>query len=214
MKTFRPELTKRFLLEHHMAAIVVVTISSGIVANKLLFNSGVEHIILRYPLSVTASFLAFVASMRLWLEYLRRSYKPRSRRMEFDDPRALTDARDEAKPSNSSKWDSLPDLGIDDEAGCLIVLVLTLVLVVGGSAIVLISDAPLILAEVAFQFFLASGLVRSAKAIDSPSWLGSVIKHTWRVFVLILLLSVAVGALADLACARPTSVVGIIKSCG
>lgn len=215
MRTFRSEITRNFLLTHHMGLIVIAAIASGVVANKLLMGVGLDRVIIRYPVSVTGSFLAFVLCMRLWLEYLRRYYTPHSPVMDFDDEPPATSSSDEKK---SSKWSdvvsSLPDPGINSACGCLLVLFLILVVLVGGSAFILVCEAPIILADVAFQFFLTAGLVRSTKAIDSPSWVGSVIKHAWKPFVIVLISSIVFGGFAEISCKNPNSIIEMIRSCG
>ena len=59
-----------------------------------------------------------------------------------------------------------------------------------GAGIYLIYEAPVILTEAAFEFLLASGMIRRFRRMDEPDWLGSVFRMTWMPFVLVLLITV------------------------
>ena len=60
----------------------------------------------------------------------------------------------------------------------------------------MIYQAPFILTEAAFEFVLASALLKKTKEIDNPDWVGSVFKNTWKPFLFTLLLAcVAAGLL-------------------
>jgi hypothetical protein len=62
-----------------------------------------------------------------------------------------------------------------------------------GAGLFLIYEAPIILSEVAFEFVLAGALLKKAKEIDNPDWVGSIFKNTWLPFVLTLIFAV-IGA--------------------
>lgn len=77
------------------------------------------------------------------------------------------------------------------EEGAVILVPLMLILaLVFGAGIFLIYEAPIILTEAAFEFVLAGALLKKAKEIDTPNWIGSVFKNTWIPFVFTLSLSV------------------------
>ncbi|MEW6658485.1 MAG: hypothetical protein AB1424_07470 [Thermodesulfobacteriota bacterium] len=83
-----------------------------------------------------------------------------------------------------------------DEKGCLVAVVLLVVAgVFLGAGIYLIYQAPFILSEAAFEFFLAAGLVRGARRLGRGDWMGSVFKATWIPLVLTLLLALLAGFL-------------------
>jgi hypothetical protein len=83
-----------------------------------------------------------------------------------------------------------------DEKGCLVAVVLLVVAAVFlGAGIFLIVQAPVILSEAAFQFFLAAGLVKGARRMEQGDWLGSVFKATWIPLALTLALALLAGFL-------------------
>lgn len=64
------ELTRRFLLRFHIALILIWTFCAGLLATKLLLWAGSDSMLVRYPLAVVVSYLAFLLGVRLWLEYV------------------------------------------------------------------------------------------------------------------------------------------------
>lgn len=80
------------------------------------------------------------------------------------------------------------------EAGCLVALVgmliyfLTLALYAAG--LLVIMDAPMILAEIVFEALLAAGLVRLAKQQAANGWLMSAFSFTWPSFAFVIIYAV------------------------
>lgn len=63
----------------------------------------------------------------------------------------------------------------------LVVLAAVVATILGG-AIYVISEAPIILSEAAFDGLLAASLVKKARIIDDEDWIGSIFKTTWKPF--------------------------------
>jgi len=63
-----------------------------------------------------------------------------------------------------------------------------LIVTIFGSAFYLVSEAPLILSEAAFEGLLAASLVKKVKLIDDKDWIGSIFKTTWKPFIIILVI--------------------------
>ena len=55
-----------------------------------------------------------------------------------------------------------------------------------GSAVYVISEAPLILSEAAFDRLLAVALVKKTRIIDDEDWIGSILGTTWKPFAITL----------------------------
>jgi hypothetical protein len=169
--------------------------------------------VLRYPAAVLLSFLTFLLLMRIWLTYISRAFQQTSSISDFDESGTQS-----ATQPKSSKWDwdgsGLGTLAGDDPCGCLIGAFLVVVLGIFLIAFSLIAEAPLILAEAAFQFLLAAGLIRSAKRIDNPDWVGSVLSRTWKPFVVVFVTTFLLGSCAEMNCKNPTTLREMVKSCG
>ncbi len=61
---------KHFFLRFHMSLILVATGLSGLLGTKLLMWSGVESILIRYPLNVVFAYLCFFLFVKTWLWYI------------------------------------------------------------------------------------------------------------------------------------------------
>lgn len=105
--------------------------------------------------------------------------------------------------SGSSSGISLPNIELPDvgDDGCLPAIILGIILAlmaaVFGVGIYLVWQAPLMLAEVAFEAALAGGLVRSARKVSNPGWVGGALGASWKQFALVLLFTVAAAILAE-----------------
>ncbi len=66
-RSFLRRIRTRFLVRFHMALILVGTVLSGLLASKTLLESGVAAMVVRYPLAVLLSYLAFFLFVKIWL---------------------------------------------------------------------------------------------------------------------------------------------------
>ena len=73
VRSFMRQLRERFFLRFHMSLILMATGLSGLVATKLLLLLQVDNIVIRYPLTVLCSYLAFFLFVKLWLAYMSAS---------------------------------------------------------------------------------------------------------------------------------------------
>jgi hypothetical protein len=96
--------------------------------------------------------------------------------------------------SSSGVLDGVGDAvsGIFDDDGIVLVALGILLAATVGGAVYLISIAPHILSEAAFDFLLGTSLVRSYRRMNQPDWMGSVFRDTYKPFLLVLV--VAFGA--------------------
>src|SRR5205823_1541379 len=133
-------LLKKYIERHGlpratMTLVVLLTGAAGFLCSFALLRAGVEKMWLRYPLSVAAAYLVFLALLRLWVAWQR----------EFPDVSGLdADEGEEKRPRRLSKssgrhwsdWldgagDLLPDLDLE---GCLVgIIALAVISVVAAS---------------------------------------------------------------------------------
>jgi hypothetical protein len=102
-----------------------------------------------------------------------------------------------AETAGDAACDALSGIVDGETAGAFILVVAAIAAVaavVFGSAAYLISEAPVILSEAAFDFVLAASLIKSTRRIESADWVGSVFRTTWKPFSLSLAVAFA-GAL-------------------
>ncbi len=94
-------------------------------------------------------------------------------------------------------------VGDADEGGCAIVVVLlvaALVLTVAAAGIYLVWAAPAILAEAAFEAFLASALVPAARKSEAQGWLHGTVRATIVPFAFMLVAAAGFGWAANDLC--------------
>lgn len=80
--------------------------------------------------------------------------------------------------------------GVDDIEGVFSVAALAvmgvIITIIFGGAFYIITEAPIILSETAFQGLLAASLVKKTRLINSRRWMGSVFKATYIQFFTVL----------------------------
>jgi len=231
-------LEEQLFLRFHMSLILIGTGLVGLLASKILLIAHIDNIVIRYPVAVIVSYLAFFGFMKLWLSYVtsssvRQSYEVRDAVTDtlnsipdfssgsfpghgtfsggdggmsggggasgsFDvhaDVGAHDVLADTAAHASHGIGDSVGDVageaasGIAEEGAFVLVILGILLAIVFGAGLYLVYDAPFILNEAAFDFILAAGLIKSTRKIDDPDWKGSVLRTTWKPFVIALLIS-------------------------
>ncbi|HXM77494.1 MAG TPA: hypothetical protein VN971_12000, partial [Thermoanaerobaculia bacterium] len=88
-----------------------------------------------------------------------------------------------------------------------------LVAAVFGAGAYLVFQAPAILSEAAFHAVLAGGLIRSARDVHEPGWMGGVLKSTAIPFALVLVLSGVFGYKAHELCPGSSNVRQVFRNC-
>lgn len=109
---------------------------------------------------------------------------------------------DFAEVSGPTSSIDLPDIDIGGaDEGCLPIVILAIIFAllaaVFGVGIYLVWQAPVLLAEVAFEAAMAAGLVRTVRKVDQPGWVGGALAASWKPFALILVFSVIAAILAE-----------------
>lgn len=239
-----------------MFLILTGTFLSGLLATKILLLFHVNSMLIRYPLAVIFSYLAFFGSVKLWLLYLSSSGRSRrSVRNVTERAGDFVDVPDIPFPSGLSSvkpavsiepfssggghfggggasglFDNAGDLvhqtaseaivsvpaesaasgvadgvgsaageaasSIFEDAGIILIILGILLAFFFGAGAYLIYEAPAILSEAAFEFVLATTLVRGMKRMDNPDWMGSVLRTTIVPFIFVFVIALTVAAIA------------------
>jgi hypothetical protein len=103
--------------------------------------------------------------------------------------------------------------GIADEGGIILIPLIILLIVLFGGSIYLIYEAPVIFSEAAFELVLATTLVKKAKSIDNPNWMGSVFRATWPAFALTLGITVIAGWAIMSYCPQAIRIIDAFRNC-
>jgi hypothetical protein len=262
-ENFTKFLKERFFLRFHMSLILTGTALSGLIASWALLHLHVNSILIRYPIAVLCSYLAFFGFIKLWLLYMPTSGSSRksadsvienvdvvdiipdslpagwgefpSDSLSFGGgggqfqgggasgifdhgaaavEQALPDAAASAAESvGSSAADAVGDAasGVFEDAGIVLIILGLLLAIVFGAGLYLVYAAPSILAEAAFEFLLATSLVKSTKKMDNPDWLGSVFGATAVPFFVVLLMTLAAAGIAHSVSPGATKMSEVIR---
>lgn len=209
---YKKYLARRFFIRFHMSLILLGTVITGLLFSKALLAVNFENMAFRYPVVVFFSYLCFFAFIRLWLSYIRSS-EPIGEKAADITANMVGDL--ELPGSGASEFEfgggdfggagasgSFGDIGASgagdiageaggslvEEGGIVLIPLMIVLAVIFGVGILMIYEAPIILSEAAFEFVLAGVLVKKAREIDSPDWVGSVFKNTWKPFLFTLIL--------------------------
>lgn len=97
------------------------------------------------------------------------------------------DVSDSPASGSGSTLGAAADILDGDSVGAIvaIVILVTLVATILGSAVYVITEAPLILSEAAFDGLLAASLARRTRNFGEE-WVGGIFRQTWKPFVVTL----------------------------
>jgi hypothetical protein len=191
-ESLRYSLKARFLLRFHAALIIAWTSLITWCVDFALLKAGLSAMMLRYPLAILAGYVAFLISVRAWLEYSGISEYLNERRADEllkSPPRKLKDG---------SSWDisGLDFPSGDYGEGCLVMIVVAIasVLLFWGLG----AFATQLFADVVLEVILAAGLLKGLRKAESSGWLTGAWGSTkyWLLFVLVAAVIFAVWAQA------------------
>jgi hypothetical protein len=251
-KKFKKRFIKNVFTRFHMSLILLGTILSGIIFSKILLIFGLEHMVIRFIIVLSFSYLSFFLFMKIWLHYLTTPY----RKKKYSD--SLIDAVDimtsvpdftstggvkifsgqggdfggagasgafesincaSEIPASESVVEATAETageaisGLADEGGLLLISLALLLLVFFGGGIYLIYEAPVIISEAAFELVLAASLIKKAKKIDNPDWIGSVFRSTWPAFALTSVITIIAGYALMSYCPQATKITEVVRFC-
>ena len=109
--------------------------------------------------------------------------------------------------------EAISEIAIADEGGILLIPLFLLLLIIFGGAIYLIYAAPAIISEAAFELILATTLIKKARTIDNPNWMGSVFRATWPAFALTLVVTIIAGLALMAYCPQATKISEAFQFC-
>src|SRR5258706_15325835 len=67
---FKERILHRYFIRCDMSLILAVVIASGLASSKVMLELGLHSLLLRYPLALLVSFLAFLGLIRVWIWYV------------------------------------------------------------------------------------------------------------------------------------------------
>ena len=235
---FVRRLTARFFVRFHMSLIFGGAVAGGVLASRLLFVSGVDALAERYALAVVGAYVVFFVLVRGWILYVTRLAPADPG---FDAPDfwpggggggshvagggghfggggasgtfegGVLPRIESAKPSSAGGGGGF-SLDLDD-AWLVVLALLLFVACLGGAALWVVWQAPVILPEAAFEALLAAGLVKAARRAAVGGWARGVLRSTALPFALMLGAAVFLGWAVQHACPAATRLLDLLTRC-
>jgi hypothetical protein len=189
----RWSLSRRFLVRFHAAFILLGAVLVGWSANRLLFQAGVENMLVRLPAGVVAAYGGFLLGIELWIRYSGIQEYLNSKRS-----KELLESKGADRPPLGDPWPYASAIPADGE-GCLFLILLLLVIAIamamGGYLVVWAGD---LFAEVVFELLLAAGLLRGIRRVDTFGLSRGIPKVTLPALLVALAVSIGFGLWAHL----------------
>jgi hypothetical protein len=208
---FVRRIAARFFVRFHMSLIFVATVAAAVVASRVLLEAGVDTLALRYALAVAAAYAVFFVYVRVWISYVSRA--------ETSDPdldlSGVWPGGGGSGGGHGAGFHGGGDLfSLDlDDAWPVVLALLVLVACLGGAAIWLVWQAPVILPEAAFNALLASHLVHAARRDAALGWARGVLKSTLIPFLLVLVAAALVGWAVHHVCPPARRLADVVHLC-
>jgi hypothetical protein len=217
----RAWLERNFFLRVHMSFILGGTFGAGLLATKALLALGVNRLALRYALAVSVAYLVFLLLIRVWMFYVRMARGgvdftgeglDWGRAWQSGDTSGFGGSGGKFGGGGASgswgnapapvKSSASPSFSFDFDADELLVVILVIAVVLSllFVAIYIIYTAPALLSEAAFEAMLAAALAKRTRQIHHPGWIGVIWRATIWQFLLVLVLSAALGWAAQRRC--------------
>jgi len=192
-------MRKRFIARGYPRLVMLMILAlAGLVAfgfSAWTLGTGFDEMGPRYLAATFVGYATFLLLIRVWIAAHRMRDDPSVvDALTVPDVSLTGDAGaafgggGSGGAGASGNWDApsdgLPGIDVDaDESAILVVPVILAVAVLLGSVIAIfyvVNAAPLLLAEVALDAALVSGLYRKLRKEDARYWLGSALRHTWK----------------------------------
>ena len=221
------EVRKRFIARGYPRVVVslILALSGlagfGVSASALAF--GLDDMGLRYLAAATTGYLTFLWLIRVWIGLHRAGWH-----VDLDIP----DLTETASPGGNSmsafgggrsggagaggSWDSAPShfSGVDVDLDEGWPVVLGVVCLLGGllAMLYVVYAAPALLAEVALDAALVTGIYRKLRKEDARHWLDSAFRHTWLPAAIAAISLYAAGTLFQWAVPAARSMGDLVRA--
>ncbi|HEY5994136.1 MAG TPA: hypothetical protein VIU46_05985 [Gallionellaceae bacterium] len=223
VRRIRRDLLRRSSPRLHMMLLVTVTGAAGLLASILMLRAGMETMWLRYLAAFGLAYLVFLFLLWVWLRWSDEDdgtdlpdlsggsgdggggYSGGGGQFGGGGSSGSWDSLDAELPAGGGSGDSFGGdvlgsagdaLGSAEEAAIPLMLLLALLAAIAamlGSAFILVSSAPELLAELLLDGALSVSLYRRLSGIDTRHWLETAVHRTARPFLLAALIVSGVG---------------------
>ena len=174
-----------------MALLIAITGMTGFIASVILLHFGLHTLWLRYLIAGSIAYLVFLAMLYQWTHW--RSADG----LDLSGFIPSTSPGQDAAPAGEALG-QIHDGGhlpLAAGAGPLYLLFILLALI--ASCAWVITSAPELMAEMLLDSAVVAGVYRRLRHRDRRSWIGTALRGTARPFLVVLLVLMAVGWIAQ-----------------
>ncbi|HEV3410635.1 MAG TPA: hypothetical protein VG095_10090 [Chthoniobacterales bacterium] len=178
-----------------LSLLLAITGGFGFLVSDGMLRLGVEHMWVRYPIAVLASYAFLLGLIRVWVEVEKARFEPEEHLLkdvaDDDEDRDRLHLRSVQERSWLDYLD-VPVNVFDFDEGCLPVILILAVVAVVALLVTTVAAAPALLAEVFLDVFIISALYRRLRVAQKEHWLGTALRKTWSTaFITAILLSIS-----------------------
>lgn len=184
-----------------------------------LFRLGMEQLGYRYAVATIAGYAVFLLLIRIWIAFFRPRESPDVLDLLPDVPISDPSVGDapvgfsggsSGGGGASVSWGShpdgapnipLPDIDADEAWPVVVAAIVAAVVLLGAvvATLYVVYYAPVLLAEIALDAALVTGIYRRLRRQDARHWLGSAIGHTWKPALVIMVCLFVLGTVLQWA---------------
>jgi hypothetical protein len=221
-------MRKRFIARGYPRLVVSLILAlSGLVAFAFSASAlafGLDHIPIRYFVATIAGYLTFLALIRVWIALHRIGWHVDLPIPDFagsgptpSSAPAMFGGGNSGGAGASATWDAPASSGgkldvVDVDEGWPVLLALAFFLGSLLAMLYVVYSAPVLLAEVALDAALVTGIYRRLRKEDARHWLGSAVRHTWLPAVIAATCLYAAGMALQWAMPDARSIVDIVRA--
>jgi hypothetical protein len=206
--TLRRRLGQRFFVRWHMSLILAGVVLAGLGASRVLLALGIRSMPVRWLLVLVFAYGVFFVLVRLWMAYVASLWPAEAQAAARERNRRPGSVLDYLSSSLE-----FGDAGGVGEVIFLFVLGLIVALLFGLAAWVVI-EAPVLLAEAAFEALLVSGLLPATQRLEARGWAGSLLGDTVRPFAGVAAITVGTGWAVQWLCPGVVRLADLFSGCG
>jgi hypothetical protein len=201
----RAEIAMRSAPRIEMALLLAVSGLAALLASYGLLRWGLFQMVFRYPVAAIAGYLVFILVLRVWVRFRHDGLTWEDTNNADIDVELAADVAVDLALAGRGGHDGLlgsaadsSDAGWDADDLWFIAILIALVVVLAIALGFVLVEAPTLFAEVIVDGAFVASLY---KKIGGPAaegvWIERVVTHTWKSFALILVITAAIGWIAQ-----------------
>ena len=166
-----------------LTLLLAITGGVGFLISDGMLRLGVEHMWVRYPVAVLASYGFLLGLIRIWVEIEKARFEPEAHLLENVGDEDEDQDRLHLRSVRERSWlDYLdvPSNVLDFDEGCVPAILVFAIIAVIVLLVTTVAAAPALIAEVFLDVFIISALYRRLRVAQKEHWLGTALRRTWR----------------------------------